>query len=92
MRRRSGVGACGGLVVGGQLRLGGKTLGTDDRADALGRLGATPALALRVEFLERGQRAVDVGDVLFEPLESLGCQAFAHADQGTGTGRPRLHG
>lgn len=79
-------------MVGGQLRLGRKSLGTNDRPDTFGRLGATATLALRVKLLERGQGAVDVGDVLFKPLESLGCQAFAHADQRTGTGRHRLHG
>ena len=80
------------LGLGGKLRLGGEALGPDDRPDTLGCLGTTAALALGVQLFQRRQRTVHIGDVLFQPLKPLGCQAFAHPAQRRHSGRRWSHG
>ena len=80
------------LRFGGKLRLGGEPLGPDDRPDTLGCLGTTAALALGVQLFQRRQRTVHIGDVLFQPLKPLGCQAFAHPAQRRHSGRRWSHG
>ena len=82
----------GALRFGGKLRLGGEPLGPDDRPDTLGCLGTTAALALGVQLFQRRQRTVHIGDVLFQPLKPLGCQAFAHPAQRRHSGRRWSHG
>ena len=82
----------GALRLGGKLRLGGGPLGPDDRPDTLGCLGTTAALALGVQLFQRRQRTVHIGDVLFQPLKPLGCQAFAHPAQRRHSGRRWSHG
>ena len=86
--RPSGGHRCGGrLGLRGQLWLGGETLGADNRPDAVGGVGAAASFALRVKLLEGGQGTVHVGDVLFQPFQPLGCQAFAHTAQRRHSGR-----
>ena len=88
----SGVKLSGRLALGRKLRLGWEPLGPNHRPDAFCGLGSSAPLALGMKLLERGQRAIHVGDVLFQPFEPLGCQAFAHTPQRRQPGHRRSHG
>lgn len=71
-----------GVTVGGQLRLGRESLGAHHRPDSVGGLAPPSALTLRVQFLQRGQCSVHIGDVLFQHLDALGHGTLARGALG----------
>lgn len=61
-----------GTWLGGNPGLGGKAIGADHGPNAVGGISAAPPPALGVQFLQGGERAVHVGDVLFQSFKTFG--------------------